>query len=533
MAGGYMGKVLKVDLTTGKFETTDTIQKDYAKYLGGKGLATRMLYDMTKPGMDPFSPEMPIIFSTGPVTGTSVPQSNRFMVTTRSPATGAIANSACGGDFATKMKKAGYDAIVITGKAKAPVYVDIKEDVVQIKDATALWGKGAFETQEKLPKGYGKAVIGPAGENKVLYAAIMSDDRAAGRTGTGAVMGAKNLKAIIITGNKKVEIAQEAEFRELQKAVVKLLKDHPMTGGVLPRLGTANLVDITSGHNIIPTFNYQQGHHEMTSAISGEVMAANYLVKQSGCLACPIRCGREVKYRDKVVKGPEFETIGLLGNNLGVFNYNDIFEYNYLCDDLGMDTISCGNSIGFAMELAQRGMWKNGLEFGKSVGLADLIRKIAYRDGIGNDIADGTKRMAQKFGGVDFAINVKGLELPAYDPRGCWGQGLEYATTNRGGCHVNGSTMFLEATGPFNINPHSTKGKPPLVAMQQNIAAAISSSVFCQFTAYTILPPQAWTMNPNGLAYKLIAAAVLNSGPMLKLVIKAKVPLQIQYFEKY
>jgi aldehyde:ferredoxin oxidoreductase len=533
MAGGYMGKSLKVDLTTGKTETFDTLQKDYESYLGGKGMATRFLYDITKPGMDPYDPEMPLIFSTGPVTGTSVPQSNRFCVTTRSPATGAIANSACGGDFATKLKKAGYDMLLVVGKAAKPVYIEIKEDKVEIKDASHLWGKGAFDTQAALPKGYGKAVIGQAGENKVLYAAIVSGDRLAGRTGVGAVMGSKNLKGIAATGNKKIEIMQEAEFREFQKVMIKVVKDHPMLGGVLPRLGTANLVNVTSGRNIIPTFNFQQGHHDESINITGEEMAARHLVKQSGCLACPIRCGREVKYQDRVVKGPEYETIGLMGNNIGVFNLPAIYDYNYICDDLGMDTISAGGSIGFAMELNQRGLWKNGLNWGDIDRVHHLLYEIANRDGIGNDIANGTKRMAEKYGGKDYAINVKGLELAAYDPRGCWGQGLEYAVQNRGGCHINGSTMFMEATGAFTIDPHSTKGKPALVVLQQNTAYSISCSIFCQFTAYGMIPGAAWKMDPNGVVYKALSAIVLNSGPMLKMTLKGKLPLKILWFEKY
>jgi aldehyde:ferredoxin oxidoreductase len=528
-----MGKMLTVDLTAGKVGTSETLDQDYAKYLGGKGMGTRMLYDMTKPGMDPFSPEMPLIFTTGPVTGTAAPQSNRFNVTTRSPLTGAIANATCGGDFATKIKKAGYDGVVVTGRAQKPVYIEVNEDRVEIKDASHLWGKGTVATQKAMPKGSGNAVIGPAGENKVLYAAIVSGDRVAGRTGVGAVMGSKNLKAISATGNKKVEIMNEPEFREFQKYMVKFLKDHPMTGGILPRLGTANIVAITTGRNIIPTYNFQKGHDPQCVNITGEEMTAKHLEKQGGCMACPIRCGREVKYRGEVVKGPEYETLGLLGSNIGAFNLNDVFDFNLLADDLGMDTISLGGSIGFAMELNEKGLWKNGLKWGDAPRIHDLINEIAHRQGIGGDIADGTKRMAERHGGKEFAINVKGLELAAYDPRGCWGQGLEYATTNRGGCHINGATMFLEATGPFTINPHSTKSKPALVVLQQNTALAINSTILCQFSAYAMIPGAAWRMNHNGAVYKALSSLVLNSGPILKMTLKGKMPLTLLWFEKY
>ncbi|MEW6364876.1 MAG: aldehyde ferredoxin oxidoreductase family protein [Acidobacteriota bacterium] len=533
MAYGYAGRILKVDLGTGRVETEETLQGDRAKYLGGKGLATRILYDMTKPGLDPYDPAMPLIFSTGPVTGTSVPQSNRFVVTTRSPLTGAIANSTCGGDFATKLKLAGYDLLVVTGKAKKPVWIEIREDKVAIKDAAQLWGKGTAETQEKLPRDCGFAVIGPAGENKVRFACVVSGHRVAGRTGVGAVMGSKNLKAVAATGSKKFEIMDEKELREFHKHMVKFLKDHPMTGGILPRLGTANLVQTTAGRNIIPTFNFQQGHHAETINLTGEEMAARHLAKQGGCVACPIRCGRQVRHEGRVTKGPEFETIGLMGNNLGVFNLPDVFTLGALCDDLGMDSISTGNSIGFAAELNQRGMWKNGVEFGKADAIAELLRKIAHRDGVGDEIAEGTKRMAEKHGGVDFAINVKGLELPAYDPRGCFGQGLEYATTPRGGCHINGATMYLEATGPICLDPHSIKAKPPLVVLQQNLAAAISSSIFCQFSAYAVIPKQAFGLDPQGTLYHLITTALLNSGFVLRLAVQSHMPLKVFWFEKY
>ncbi|MBI5528627.1 MAG: aldehyde ferredoxin oxidoreductase family protein [Deltaproteobacteria bacterium] len=533
MPYGYMGKTLKVDLGAGTHEVEETLTGDREKYLGGKGLATRILYDLTRAGMDPYDPAMPLIFSTGPVTGTGVPQSNRFNVTTRSPLTGAIANATCGGDFATKLKKAGYDVLIVTGRAEKPVRIEIREDKVEFKPAAELWAKGTGDAQAGLPKDCGHAVIGPAGENRVRYAAIVSGHRVAGRTGVGAVMGAKNLKAVSATGNRTVAIMDEARLREFHRFMVKFLKDHPMTGEILPRLGTANLVQITAGRNIIPTRNFQAGHDARTAELSGEEIAARHFERQSGCVACPIRCGREVKYRDRIGKGPEFESIGLLGNNLGIFNPQDVFELAHLCDDLGMDSISAGGAIGFAAELNQRGMWKNGVEWGDFPRIAELLRQIAHRDGIGDDVAEGTRRMAEKFGGAEFAINAKGLELPAYDPRGCWGQGLEYATTPRGGCHVNGGTMYFEATGPFTINPHSTKAKPPLVVMQQNIVAAISSSIFCQFAGYAMIPKAVFFLDPQGILSRIIAAVMLNSGLFLRMFVNFRVPFALLGFEKY
>ena len=443
-----------------------------------------------------------IIFSTGPMTGTAAPQSNRFVVTTKSPLTGAIGSSTCGGNFATKLKKAGVDLVLVRGKAKKPVYIEITEAGAAIKDAAHLWGKGALETQKLLPAAFGKAVIGPAGENLVRFACVVSEERVAGRTGCGAVMGSKNLKGIIANGNRKVEIAEKDKFKSLQKWMTKFLATHPMTGEILPRLGTANLVLTTAGRNILPVRNFSRGTDLRAMQISGEEMTAHHLKKRGGCTACPIKCGRGIERDGHVEKGPEYETLGVLSSNLGNFDLKRLFEWNYLCDDLGLDTISAGGVIGFAMELTARGLLQSELSFERHDNISQLLDDIAYRRGLGNDLAEGVKRMSDKYGGHDFAIHVKGLELPAYDPRGCFGQGLEYATTNRGGCHIQGATMFLEATGPLSVDPLSTKAKPELVTLQQNLSAAIGSSVFCMFSSYAMIPAPAFRMDPQGLPYK-------------------------------
>ena len=535
MNGGFMNKSLDINLSTGEIKELRISPEDQRLYLGGKGIGARLLYDHTPAGMDPYDEEMVIIFSTGPVTGTSAPQSNRFVVTTKSPLTGAIATSACGGNFATKLKKAGVDHVLVRGKAKKPVYIEITdEDGAQIKDAGELWGKGALETQAELPKRYGKAVIGPAGENRVRFAAVVSQDRVAGRAGTGAVMGSKNLKGIIADGKQKVPLAQKDTFRAFQKTHTKFLLAHPMAGSILPRLGTANLVATTAGRNILPTFNFQKGSDHRAVEISGEVLASRHLKKRVGCLACPIVCGRGVEIEGKLEKGPEYETLGLLGSNLGNFDLKSIFELNYLCDDLGLDTISAGGVIGFATELTQRELLDSDLTFDSNEHLPALLEDIAHRKGkLGDDLAEGVKRVADKYGGQDFAIHVKGLELPAYDPRGCYGQGLEYATTNRGGCHVQGCTMYLEACGPLSIDPLSPKAKPELVILQQNVANAVTSSVFCMFATYAMIPDVAFKLNPQGFAYNLVTNTLLNSGPILSLVLKSKNPLQMLWFEKF
>ncbi len=534
MSGGSFGRTLEVDLSSGSIETKAIDEKDLELYVGGRGLGVRMLYDHTPPGLDPFDERMALIFSAGPLTGTAAPQSNRFVVTTKSPLTGGIGDSHCGGNFATKLKKAGYDAVLIRGKADKPVYLEITDQGAEIKDAAHLWGQGTTDTQAALPDKFGKAVIGPAGENGVRYACIVSQRRVAGRTGTGAVMGSKNLKAVIANGKQKIPIAEPEAYKKLQKEITKFLSEHPMTGGILPDLGTANLVMTTAGRNIIPTRNYQAGQDARTPQLAGEKMRDELLVRQDGCLACPIRCGRHIKIHKREGKGPEFETIGMLGNNLELFDLATVAELGELCDDLGLDTISMGNTLGFATELTERGQFESNLAWGNLAAYKQAIEDTAARRGIGADLAEGTRRMADKYGGHAFAIQVKGLELPAYDPRGCVGQGLEYATNARGGCHIRGSTMYMEATGPVSIDPHSTRSKPELVVLQQNTNAAVSSLSMCYFSSYAMIPDLAFELDPNGLPYRLLMAALLNAmGPVLRVVLKLKPPAQLIWFEKF
>lgn len=528
-----VGQYLDVDLTTGKIEKKDLNRRDVELYIGGRGLGARLLYDHTRPGLDPYAPEMVLIFSAGPLTGTNAPQSNRFVVTTKSPLTGLIADSHCGGNFATKLRKAGYEAILIRGRAEQPVYLEVTDEKAEIKDAAALWGKNTAETQAALPKRYGKAVIGPAGEHRVRFAAIVSQTRLAGRTGVGAVMGSKNLKAVIADGQREIPIADREGFKKLQKEHTEFLQKHPMTGGILPELGTANLVMTTAGRNIIPTRNFQTGHDLECVNLSGEKMRDELLLKHDGCIACPIHCGRHVKLPKGEGKGPEFETLGLLGSNLGVFDLPTVIDFGILADDLGMDSISLGSTLGFATELTERGMFKSDLKWGNVDAYRKAIEDTAYRRGIGEDLADGTRRMAERYGGKDFAINVKGLELPAYDPRGCVGQGLEYATTSRGGCHIRGSTMFLEATGPVSVDPLSPKAKPELVILQQNTNASVSALSMCYFAAYAMIPDAVFNLDPNSLVYRIAMKVMLNAGPVVGAVLKLPNPAQLLWFEKF
>ncbi|RMD85004.1 MAG: aldehyde:ferredoxin oxidoreductase, partial [Candidatus Dadabacteria bacterium] len=492
MIKGYAGRILEVDLAKRTFAFKPLDEETARLYIGGKGYGTRLLYDMTEPGIDPLGPDNPLIFATGPLNGSVAPQSNRFAVVAKSPLTGGIGNAACGGSFAYGLKKAGVDILVCKNQSAAPVRLEIDgdRDEVRFIDAADLWGKGTYETQEILGKKKHHAVIGPAGENLVLFAGIVSDERIAGRTGMGAVMGSKKLKAVTAYGSRRLEMEDPEAFKEYTKQIRAMFRDHPVLGGTLGAFGTGQIVNTTNARNILPTHNFKYGRFSQARKLSGEYIADHYLVgTRSSCIHCPVTCGRQVELEGVgVVKGPEYETLALMGANLEVGDVKKVAEWNYLADDFGMDTISLGVVLSFTMELQERGMLDAGVRFGDVSGVADLIKDIAHRRGLGDDLANGVKRMSEKYGGSEFAMHVKGLELSAYDPRGSFAQGVEYATTNRGGDHVQGASMYLESVGPFTINPRNLKLKADLPILQQNLACAINSMVLCLFTTYGIIP---------------------------------------------
>jgi aldehyde:ferredoxin oxidoreductase len=536
MIKGYAGRVLEVDLTRRSFGFQPLDEDTARLYIGGKGYGTRLLYDRTEAGIDPLGPENPLIFATGPLNGSVAPQSNRFAVVCKSPLTGGIGNATCGGSFAFGLKKAGIDVLVVTGRSERPVRLDIDgdRDAVRFLDADDLWGKGTYETQAQLGRKQSHAVIGPAGENQVLYAGIVSNERIAGRTGVGAVMGSKKLKAVSLSGSRKLDMEDPEKFKEYTREVRKLFADHPVLGESLKRFGTAGIVNTTNARNIIPTHNFKYGHFDGAMKISGEYMEEHGLVGvKSSCLHCPVTCGRDVEVKGVGrVKGPEYETLALLGTNLEIDDLEAVSEWNYLADDLGMDTISLGATLSFAMELQERGLLQTGLVFGDAAGVADAIRDIGHRRGLGNDLADGTRRMSEKYGGVEFAMHVKGLELSAYDPRGSFAQGVEYATTNRGGCHVQGASMYMESVGPLTINPRNLKLKAELPIVQQNLACAINSMVLCIFTTYGLMPRAVHEMSPNSFTWRLLTGLFENSGPVFRKVMSVK-GRPMLWFEKW
>lgn len=484
--GGYAGKVLLIDLTTKKINEYPWSDEDREMFLGGKIMAAKILYDNLEPDVKPLSLDNMIAITTGPLTGTGAPSSSRFNISSVSPLTGFLASSNCGGDFGLYLKKAGYDALLIIGKSKDRIWIEIVEENITFHSADNLWGEDTIKVQEMLPKKSGKIVIGPAGENLVKYAGIFSGERTAGRAGIGSVMGYKNLKAVVARGNKRNN--PKKDTKPYYKKWIKALRKHPITGNQLPKLGTAGLVSIMNFKNVLATRNFKYGKYKDFEKISGEELTLNHLIKNQGCITCPIRCGRQVEVDGKKVKGPELETLGLLGSNIENNNMEKILKWNYELDKLGMDTISTAGAIAFAMELNEKGYWNNGLEFGKTDNLSKVFYNIAYRSGIGNELAEGVKYLSEKYGGKEFAIHSKGMELSAYEPRGAVGQGLGYAVANRGGCHLNAGYLVLFEALSLSINPHTVRSKAELSIMFQNIFEGVSAGGSCIFTLYSFIP---------------------------------------------
>lgn len=509
-------KYLILDLSSGKVTDYPIGEKTFKKHLGGKILGARILTDLTEKGLDPLEEKSVVIINTGTMNDTVAPSSSRFNMTFKNLLTGGIASSNCGGRFGVMLKRAGLDGIILTGKAKEPTVVEIVEGKITLSSAKELWGLDSEEAQNKLPKSYGKLVIGPAGENLVKFACAVSGERVAGRCGTGAVLGAKNVKALIAYGEKRPVIAQPKKLVEYSRKWIKALKNHPMTGDILPRLGSAGLVNKAEVSGTLPTYNFKGGKYEHANDISGETLAKKYLVKNNGCTSCPVRCERRVTVDGQNIKGPEYETIGLFGANIGNNSLEIINEINYVADKLGMDTISLGGTIAFAMELKEKGMADFGLEFGKTDNLIEIITKIAYREGIFSELAEGSAILSKKYGGSDFAIHSKGLELASYEPRRSVGMGLGYATSNRGGCHLNGGYLALmESVGMVSMDAQASKGKPELTVLFQNLMEAVSAAGFCVFPMQTTVPGFLFKTGLKSPINKISGAALLGARGIL------------------
>lgn len=490
---GWMGRLLRIDLSTKKVTVETWPDEIRSKFPGGRGLGAYIIHKEVGPATDPLGPDNRLVFAVGPLTATKIPTSGRFSVSTKSPLTGTIFDSNSGGIWGVRFKKCGYDGLIVQGRADKPVYIKITDDLVEINDAREYWGSDVHDTTSKLLReagddGYSVACIGQAGENQVKLAAIMNDrNRALGRGGVGAVMGAKNLKAVLVKGTKKVPVADRDKLDFVLYETNKWIKANPITSQGLPDFGTPVLVNLFNEMGIFPARNFQDSQFESAGKISGETLADTLTVKKTGCYACPIQCTRITRTKNNTGEGPEYESIWSLGAQCGISDLETIAEANYLCNRLGLDTISVGVTIGFAMELQEKGVYNTGLNFGDADKLLNLITDIALRKGTGADLAEGTRSLAAKWGGQDFAMQVKGLELPAYDPRGVQGMGLGFATSNRGGCHLRAYMVGPEALGvPKMVDRFATSGKAGLTIFYQNINAAVDSLILCRFLGLAV-----------------------------------------------
>lgn len=495
---GWHGRLLRINLTTQTTSIESIDPRVCRDYIGGRGVAMYYLSKEVDPLVDPLSPENKLIFAAGPLTATPAPTGNRYMVVTKSPLTGAVAHSNSGGDFPTWMKRTGFDLFIFEGKAEAPVYVWVDEDRVEVRSAAHVWGKDVPTTTDTLlaetnPEAR-VACIGPAGEHLVLMAAIMNDkNRAAARSGVGAVMGSKNLKAVVAMGTKNPPMADEQGMRELSVLISKEVGADVKKGSNLREYGTAYVPQVTNTLGIFPTRNFQQGTFEGTSSIDGVALKNSFLIRHTPCYRCPISCGRltevpDGKYKGKG-EGPEYETISSLGSGCGVSDLAALTRANYWCNELGMDTISTGMTIAAAMEMYEKGYIPEErigqpLRFGDADAMIAMIQKMAYREGFGNELAEGSYRLAENYGHPEIAVTTRKQEFPGYDPRGSQGMGLLYATSNKGASHMEGDVAYEEVFGvPVKIDPLTTEGKAALVARFEDAFALIDSSGLCVFLA--------------------------------------------------
>ena len=519
---GWMGKILRVDLTRAALheETLDPLAaKDY---IGGRGLGIYFLQREVDPLCDPLSADNLLVMATGPLTGTGAPTGARYMIMTKSPLTGALTCSNAGGRFPTELKRAGYDALIFSGRAERPLYLWIADGKAELRDAGHLWGKTTHATTDQLraetdPKAR-VACIGPAGERLVKFAAVMNDkDRAAGRSGVGAVMGSKNLKAVVVRGTGKVPLADPERFRVFNKEIIERFKaaakETPLG---LTINGTAGVVITTQHLGVLPTKNWQQGTFEGWEQIHGETLSAQYLVRNKACYACPIGCGRITRVEDPVFggegEGPEYETIYAMGSNCMVDNLAAVIKANYICNEQGVDTITMGATIACAMELVEKGHLEEAtvgrpLEWGDGEALVALTRMTAAREGFGDRLAEGSYRLAESCGHPELAMVAKKQEFPGYEPRGAQAMGLAYATSPIGGSHMRGDPAYFELFGvPEKVDPLEWRGKAKITKAFQDLSAIIDAAGLCIFFAVRNLAGKQLDVPPTGILEYLNAA---------------------------
>jgi len=512
--GGYMGRILRVNLTEGKLFIEDLPPDNVLRrWVGGRGLGVYYILKEVDPKVDPLSPKNKAIVATGPLTGvTGIPSAGRWCSVTKAPLNNAIHDSQSGGKFGPELKFAGFDMIIIEGASEKPVYLWIYDGKAELRDAKHLWGKDTHSTtdmiKEELAPVIGSdeakeikvACIGPAGENLAKIACIINDkNRAAGRGGHGAVWGSKKFKAIAIRGHMKPPVADEAKLEEVAMKSLDIIKKSPVTSQTLPKYGTAALVNVINAHGIFPTRNFRTGVFPEAGNISGEKIADEIMdwkmSEEEACWGCEIKCARYSRISKPPFTGegggPEYETVWALGADTGTGDLAAVTKANFLCNELGLDTISMGATIATLMELVELGKVPKeklrGLrvEWGNGEALVELVWRTAYRSGIGDDLAEGSARLAKKYGAPELAMVVRGQELPAYDPRGVQGHGLAYATSNRGGCHLRAYLIAPEVVGvPQLLNRFETKGKAQWVKEFQDVFAALDSLVVCKFVSF-------------------------------------------------
>ena len=524
---GYAGKILRVDLTDGRLSDEDLNEDVARKYVGGRGLAARILFEELKPRIDPLGPENKLIFATGPVTGFPIPGNARYGVYAKSPLTGIWGEGYAAGFFGPELKFAGYDAVIFEGQAEKPVYISIREGRPEIRDAVHLWGRTTGETQtairlEMKDDHVRVASIGSGGEKLVRYACVISDlKNSAGRCGIGAVMGSKNLKAVAVRGRRQIEAANMDELRKLSKIAQE--ESWSGWGENMNKDGTAGSIPGLNEMGILPTKNFRRGTFEGSEKISGGTMSETILVKRDACFACPIACKRVVRSNDpyeidESYGGPEYETIASFGSQLMNDNLVAIAKANEVCNKCSIDTISAGMCIAFAMECYEKGILTrkdvDGLDltWGNADTIIKLVEKIGVRDGIGDLLAEGVMRMAAKIGGGSgkFALHIKGMELPMHEPRGKKGLGLSYATSNRGACHLQSyhDTSFeseafaapeIGLSPPLVPLPRTYLGpeKVKQTIINQDWMSFLNSACFCRFTTY-----------PAGISVRNVAGIV-------------------------
>lgn len=524
---GYAGKILRVDLSRKEVNLRKLPEETCREYVGGKGFGAKILFEEVEPKADPYHPTNLLIFATGPVNGLMLSGAAKFCAVFKSPLTGIWGESQCGGYFAPQLKRAGYDIIIIQGRSRTPVYITIGDENVEIRDAAHLWGKDTFETEEIIKKDHGENFqvlsIGPAGENLVRYACIThARGRQFGRCGAGAVMGSKGLKALAAYGSGSLEIARPDELegfrRELNEKIKERLKS-------LTEYGTPAIMALTNTTGTLPTRYWTQGEFEGFEKINAEAMKRKMVERSKACFACTVACGKiskviKVPYvlplgsfaviEEAEVEGPEYETLCMyacfaLGSLCGNDNLESIANANEICDRLGMDTISAGNTLAFAMECYEKGIITKedtgGIEltFGNHKAMITTLRKIAYREGFGNILAEGVKKASEIIGkgSQKFAVHVKGLEPPGYDPRGLKGVALAYAVSCRGACHLRHMAYRPNLTGshPFRedrIDRLSYEGQAEMVKEQEDFYTVVDSMVLCKFVCLPTIGPILW-----------------------------------------